>query len=104
MNRVKIVLMASIAACAVVPSGAQAITDENLRIENVGVQENTGYVRFETPTSTTCAYGVVYFDLSTDGGRSIFATVMSAHLAGKSLSRIDYALVEGKCNASLAEF
>jgi len=98
------VLAALIAACAVAPTVARAITDENLRIKNVGVQENTGYVRFETPTSVACAYGVVYFDLGTDGGRSILATVMSAHLAGKPLSRIDYALVGGNCNASLVEF
>ncbi|WP_334186005.1 hypothetical protein [Novosphingobium sp.] len=97
-------LAASAAACVIAPTVAQAITDVNLRIKNVGVQENTGYVRFETPTSATCAYGVVYFDLSTDGGRSILASVMSAHLAGKSLSRIDYALVGGNCNASLVEF
>lgn len=104
MNRLKLLLVAAIAACTFAPTFAHAITDENLRIKNVGVQENTGYVRFETPTSTTCAYGVVYFDLSTDGGRSILATVMSAHVAGKPLSRIDYVLAAGNCNASLVEF
>ncbi|WP_148049865.1 hypothetical protein [Gallaecimonas pentaromativorans] len=75
-------------------------------VATVGVQTTSiGYFRIEGGFATNCSSGVMYFDTSTDFGRSALTTILSAKMAGKKLSRIVYVQneVSKSCNLTLVE-
>lgn len=87
----------------ILSQAAQAAIDNNMNISNIGAQGNKGYMMFSTSPSQTCAYQTIYIDLQTEGGKAMYATALSAHLSGKRVTRVEYSVDAGICNASLVE-
>lgn len=104
MRPARFALAASLLAAALSPTLALAQTDYAKPIQHVGVQGNMGYIIFTTPPSAGCLNNDVYFDVTSDAGKGYFATAMSAYMAGKPVSRIDYTKgSDGICTPSLIE-
>ena len=84
---------------------AFAVTQSNMTINMLGVNTATSgkaYVGFVEPLSITCSYDLVYISLSTDGGKAAYATLLSAKMSDKKISRIDYAIDPANGVACLA--
>jgi hypothetical protein len=77
-----------------------------LTILYLGVQQsgNLGFfTTAEAPASAGirgCAAGLYYLDLSTAAGRAIYSTLLSAHMAGKKILRLDWSK-PGNCMATI---
>jgi hypothetical protein len=72
-------------------------------IARIGAQGNFFYVSFVEPLGQSCQWGNLY--ISADR-KSMYAALLSAKLAGRRLSRIDYTQPGGSgtmCNAELVE-
>lgn len=95
--------MMCVGAIVFLPSAASATTDSNRSIAHVGAQGSSGYITLTTATSVTCTYNNLYFDLTTDAGKSYMAIAMTAWSAGRPISRIDYTVSGGVCNVQLLE-
>ena len=81
---------------------ALATIEYNKAISHVGSQgNNLAYISFTVPPGGSCAYDNVYFDITTDKGKSFYATFLSAYLAGRKISRLDYTNTGGACFVDL---
>lgn len=82
---------------------AEAVTENNKNISYLGVQDGNIYVAFVESLSTTCAFNNLYVSNSTDKGKAIYATLLSACMAGKLITRIDYTVTSGTCYIDLVQ-
>jgi len=56
------------------------------------------------PPTAGCNWNNVYLNISTDTGKSYFALLMTAYVAGKPISRMDYTKdAAGTCIVDLVE-
>jgi hypothetical protein len=85
-------------------SHAQKTTDYNKTILVVGVQETTHYIELVEKPSQNCIYDTIYISPEY---KALYAQALSAKLADRKVSRIDYVQPNGSgtvCNAVLIEF
>ena len=85
---------------------AFAIDDYNRTVASVGAQQTPAraYFRVAENWSQPCANNVMYIDVSTPAGKSLFANVLEAKATGNLISWVNYTLDAGNiCNATLVE-
>jgi hypothetical protein len=83
---------------------ALATTDTGRFVDRLGIQGGQAYFSVSPGLSVGCLFSNVYFDISTEAGRSTFAQLQAAKIFGIGLSRIDYTQVSnGQCNLDLVE-
>ena len=65
--------------------------------------DNTGFVRLAEALPANCAWGVLYFNLTTPVGRAIYATFVAARSTGHPV-RVGYLVPDapGMCTVGLA--
>ena len=86
------------------PTVAGAATDNSRTITRVGAQGSQGYVVFSVPPRLGCN-GLLYLDLTTNGGMAAYSLLLTAYQGGKQISRVDYhQLNTGVCWIDLVEF
>jgi len=78
-----------------VPAHALMTSDYNKTIVRIGTQLGVGYIMLSPALtigpSGTCLYDIIYIsDLGSPAGKAFYATLLSAYLQGKPLSRVDY--------------
>lgn len=87
-------------------SGIANATEETGKIISV-VGSNSSFsshMRFTTPPSDNCIYNTVYIDITSEGGRALFSTVLTAYATGRVVSRIIYTKnADNSCWAFLVE-
>ena len=94
----------AVACFALCSSPVLAYSEGNKTILRVGSQSGNGYVSFTVPPNEVCNWGNIYFDMSTDAGRSYYALLLSAKAAERPLSRVDYnKAADGTCTMTLVE-
>jgi len=83
----------------------QAAEDWNKTVGRIGVQAPaTGYFMVNEALSTTCAYGVVYVDLTQVAGKTMWAAVLTAKETAGMIYRLDYSVDANTiCTATLVE-
>ncbi len=91
----------TIAATLATP--AFATIEFNKVVAHLGTQDSFAYVVFAVPPTGSCAYNNVYIDLTTDKGKAAYATVLTAYVAGLTVSRVDYTNTSGTCYVNLIE-
>ena|SRR5579872_1158909 len=100
------------AALALVSGAAIAQSDFSKSISQLGVQvqpanaPSLAYFSVNGGFTLSCAYGLVYLDITTDFGRAAYAELLAAKNAGQQLSRIDYTQSGGAnsmCTLQLVE-
>ena len=101
--RLKVIATCLVTLGISLPNIARAETQINIQARKVGSQGGSGYITFDPQYVSGCNYQNIYFDLSSDAGKAYFATALSAYLAGKPISRIDYSVANGNCTATLIE-
>ena len=84
-------------------SPAYATTENNKTVAHVGAQGNNGYVTFTVAPAGGCAFGNLYFDVSTESGKIYYATLLTAYSTGRPISRVDYTNTAGTCKIDLLE-
>lgn len=96
--------MAWLGATILLSSAASATTDTDRVVAHVGAQDaSSGYIALTTATTVPCLYNTLYFDLTTDVGRTYMALAMTAWSTGRHISRIDYTVTGGTCRVQLIE-
>lgn len=76
-----------------VASGATAVGEPNKTIDRFGLQKSGSLAFFnvlETSNVSSCQWGLVYLDISTDFGKAALAHLMAARAANKKLKWFDY--------------
>lgn len=91
--------------CAIVMfSEAYAQIDYDKTVDRLGIQGAQAYFSVSEGLSLNCLYGNIYLSLSSPEGRVAYAQILSAKLAGKKLSRVDYEQsADSQCSLSLVE-
>lgn len=86
---------------------AQAAQEYSLTIAAVGAQSSTiGYIRFTsgaTLDTATCPWGVVYVDLTNEGGKAKLSIALTAKSAERVIRRLDYTNDGTRCWVDLLE-
>jgi hypothetical protein len=85
-------------------AGAWTMDESPRTVRMVGAHESpVGFVSLVEPLPATCAFGALYFDLSTPLGRALFATLTVAKTTGQKV-RVGYTPPEttGNCWLQLA--
>ncbi len=89
-------------------SVASANEDRNLTITELGSSSTSSQLAYFYTAqgfSTSCAYNVMYIDLSTSGGQAELAELITAKSTGATLTRVDYTQhSDGSCYAYLVEY
>jgi hypothetical protein len=82
-----------------------ATDDYNKTPANLGAQApSTGYFYVAEGWSQPCANGVMYIDLTTAAGKSMWAEVLAAKAMGKPIHWVNYTVAGGNvCTANLIE-
>jgi len=100
----RILQISAIVTAIAVPAAAGAVTQGPLTIAAVGSHGPTGYVTFTTPLAESCMWNNVYFSVNDYAGQATLSILMTAHVAGRPLTRIDYAKdAQGMCWITLAQ-
>lgn len=89
-NRVyrRLITVLLIAATA---ADASATTDLTKTVDKLGVQGANAYFSTVEGLSLSCEWGDVYItDITSDFGKTAYATLLTAKATGRKLSRIDY--------------
>lgn len=99
-------LMAAVASFLLLSSSAWAATDTGRTIATFGTQNGVAFLTLSPVQSGTCLYNVLYLTgLDTTAGKTMYAALLTAVSADKTLSRIDYAAgSDGTCSVSLVQF
>jgi hypothetical protein len=101
-------IAASLLSVLLVSGPAFAFSDANISLSSVGTQYNNptsqfGYMQTTLPTSGNCG-GTIYFDLTNEAGKSMLALALSARMASRAITRIDYTVASrGSCYATLLQ-
>jgi len=74
-----------------VGSPAHAIYQNNVTVDTLGVINNLGFFNVVGGVNGTCLHSFVYIDLTSIGGRSVYALLMAAKMTGTPLELIEYA-------------
>jgi len=85
---------------------AFAAQDEaNRNLDRLGVQDaGVAFFSLKEGLSLPCPYGVIYVKIDTAVGRTLFASLLAAKHAGRTLSRLVYDQgTDGMCYAHLVE-
>ncbi|MGN6525619.1 MAG: hypothetical protein ACTHL8_04470 [Burkholderiaceae bacterium] len=82
-----------------------ATDDYNRTPVNMGAQApSSGYFYVAEGWSQPCANGIMYIDLTTAAGKSMWAAVLAAKSLGKTIHWVNYTVGSGNiCTASLIE-
>ena len=90
---------------AIASGSCQAAEDYNKTVSRVGTQAPaTGYFMTNEALTTTCAYGVVYIDLTAVSGKPMWASIVMAKETGGTIYRLDYTVdANSICTATLVE-
>lgn len=99
-------LMALVASLLLFSSSAWSVSDTNRTIATFGTQNGVAFVTLSPAQSGTCLYNVLYLNgLDTTAGKTMYAALLTAVSADKTLTRIDYAAAaDGVCYVSLVQF
>lgn len=85
-------------------ANAESAQDNNKTVKRLGVSGNTAHLDFKEGMKLTCKWGVIYFDISSDFGKTAYSTILAAKSSGNVLSRVDYIQGEDeRCSLSLVE-
>ncbi len=74
-------------------------------VVTLGVQAsgNQAYFRYNN-IDTSCLYSYMYINTSTDGGKALYALVLSARVSGIHLARVYYTIdSNNKCTADIIQ-
>lgn len=81
---------------------ASATTDSNLTVTTAGAQSGSYAYIVVSPGATGSCGNIIYIDVTTDSGRAMYSTALTARVTGRPISRVDYAESAGNvCYASL---
>ena len=81
---------------------ASAENDSNLTVTTAGSQSGSYAYIIVSPGTTGSCGNIIYMDITTDAGRAMYATALTARVTGRAISRVDYTVSVGNvCYASL---
>jgi len=79
---------------SVVASSALAVsqTDNNRTITRIGTQAGLVYIAVSPGLTISggCLYSLLYVDVSTTAGKSVYSTLLLSYTLGQPISRVDY--------------
>jgi len=88
-----------------VATGVNAIKDQNMTIDRLGVQGAYGYFDTLEGFSTSCKWGIIYLNITSDFGKAAYSSILSAKVSGRKLSKIIYSQsgIGEKCTLTQVE-
>lgn len=79
-------------------------TDSILTIAHVGTQQGgSAYIQITSGLSLSCPFNAVYIDVSTDSGKAMYSTALTAKATNTPINRLTYRMTGGVCEATLLE-
>lgn len=96
----------SLLSFLLISASANAVTDTGRTVATFGTQAGIAFITVSPVQSGTCLYNVLYLSgLDTTAGKTMYAALLTAVSADKTLTRIDYAAgSDGVCYVSLVQF
>lgn len=86
------------------PALAGATSQGPITIAFIGSHGSTGYVGFSSPLADNCNWNHLYFSVDDNAGQATLSILMTAHVSGRPLTRVDYSKdAHGTCWITLAQ-